>query len=332
MPARRRSEAGGGWLDRLAVLSDLGRLRLLRLVELEELGVGELSRALQWPQSTVSRQLKPLLDGGWLRRRVEGTTAYYRFDPAELDPNEERLWRTTLERVGEDDGVAATIDEDDRRMREVVAARRTDSRSYFGRIGGEWDAVRRDLFGDHFFDEALLGLLPPTWAVADLGCGTGEIAERLAAVVRRVVAVDREPAMIEAARRRLESHAVAEVRRGDLEELPIEDGELDAAVISLVLHHVEDPSPAVVEAGRVLRPGGVLLVIDMIAHDREAYRAAMGHRHLGFDQAEIAAWAKAAGLRLASLRRLRPDPQGRGPGLFAATLEKPSVHRGPRQG
>jgi len=313
------------------VLSDLGRLRLLRLVELDELGVGELSRALQWPQSTVSRQLKPLLDGGWLRRRVEGTTAYYRFDPSGLEPRERDLWKTTLERVASESGGAAILEEDDRRMREVVAARRVDTRSYFGRIGGEWDAVRRDLFGDHFFDEALLGLLPPTWAVADLGCGTGEIAERLAAVVRRVIAVDREPAMIEAARRRLEAHAVAEVRRGDLENLPIEDGELDAAVISLVLHHVARPLPAIVEAARALRPGGVLLVIDMIAHDREAYRAAMGHAHLGFDEAEIEAWAKAADMRLASWRRLRPDPRGRGPGLFAATFEKPaSLHR-PRE-
>jgi SAM-dependent methyltransferase/DNA-binding MarR family transcriptional regulator len=331
VPARRRSEAGGGWLDRLAVLSDLGRLRLLRLVELEELGVGELARALQWPQSTVSRQLKPLLEAGWLRRRVEGTTAYYRFDPADLDDAEQELWRKTLERISAEDDATA-LEEDDRRMREVIAARRTDTRSYFGRIGGEWDAVRRDLFGDHFFDEALLGLLPPNWTVADLGCGTGEIAERLATVVRRVIAVDRESAMIEAARRRLETHPTAEVRKGDLEDLPIEDGELDAAVLSLVLHHLETPGPAFAEATRVLRPGGVLLVIDMIAHDREGYRAAMGHVHLGFDEPTLAGWAEDSGLRLAAWRRLRPDPRGRGPGLFAATYEKPPTRRGPREG
>jgi ArsR family transcriptional regulator len=307
-------------------------LRLLRLLELEELGVGELSRALQWPQSTVSRQLKPLFEGGWLRRRVEGTTAYYRFDPSGLADGERTLWRTTLERVADEVAVGTTLDEDDRRMREVVAARRVDTRSYFGRIGGEWDAVRRDLFGDHFFDEALLGLLPPTWTVADLGCGTGEVAARLASAVRRVIAVDREPAMIEAARARLEAYPVAEVRAGDLENLPIEDGELDAAVLSLVLHHVEAPLPAVVEAARALRPGGVLLVIDMIAHDREAYRAAMGHVHLGFDEAALEAWTEPAGVRLAALRRLRPDPRGRGPGLFAATFEKPPIHRGPREG
>lgn len=325
MAARRRSEVGGAWLDRLAVLSDFARVRLLRLAELEELGVGELSRALQWPQSTVSRQLKPLLEAGWLRRRVEGTTAFYRFEVEQFDARERALWQTTLEQLSEDPAAAANLDEDDRRMREVVAERRTDSRSYFGRIGGEWDAVRQDLFGDHFFDEALLGLLPPAWTVADLGCGTGEVAERLAGVVRRVIAVDREPAMIDAARARLADHPIAEVRQGDLSQLPIADGELDAAVLSLVLHHVETPVPAIVEAARTLRPSGVLLVIDMASHDREAYRAEMGHLHLGFDESDLAAWSEASGLRLASTRRLRPDPRGRGPGLFAATFQKAAV-------
>ena len=318
-PPRRRDD-GGGWLERLALLGDLGRVRALRMLEGEELAVGELARALQWPQSTASRQLKPLHEQGWVRRRVEGTTAFYRMVPADLGESAESLWRTTLARLVEEAGSAAAFEEDDRRLREVLAARRVDSRAFFGRVGGEWDAIRQELFGANFLDEAMLGLVPPSWAVADLGCGTGEIAARLAMQVRRVIAVDREATMIEAARARLESCDSAEVRAGDLLDLPIEDRELDAAVISLVLHHLPEPQLAIAEAARTLRPGGVLLVIDMVAHDREAYLAAMGHVHPGFDEATVRGWAVASGLRLAAYRRLRPDLAGRGPGLFAATM------------
>lgn len=318
-PPRRRDD-GGGWLERLALLGDLGRVRALRMLEGEELAVGELARALQWPQSTASRQLKPLHEQGWVRRRVEGTTAFYRMVPADLGESAEGLWRTTLARLVEEAGSAAAFEEDDRRLREVLAARRVDSRAFFGRVGGEWDAIRQELFGANFLDEAMLGLVPPSWAVADLGCGTGEIAARLAMQVRRVIAVDREAAMIEAARARLESCDSAEVRAGDLLDLPIEDRELDAAVISLVLHHLPEPQLAIAEAARTLRPGGVLLVIDMVAHDREAYLAAMGHVHPGFDEPTVRGWAVASGLRLAAYRRLRPDLAGRGPGLFAATM------------
>jgi SAM-dependent methyltransferase len=318
-PPRRRDD-GGGWLERLALLGDLGRVRALRMLEGEELAVGELARALQWPQSTASRQLKPLHEQGWVRRRVEGTTAFYRMLSADLGESAESLWRTTLARLVEEPGSAAAFEEDDRRLREVLALRRVDSRAFFGRVGGEWDAIRQELFGANFLDEAMLGLVPPSWAVADLGCGTGEIAARLATQVRRVIAVDREASMIEAARARLASFGSAEVRAGDLLDLPIEDRELDAAVISLVLHHLPEPQLAIAEAARTLRPGGVLLVIDMVAHDREAYLAAMGHVHPGFDEPTVRGWAVASGLRLAAFRRLRPDLAGRGPGLFAATM------------
>lgn len=319
---RKRGDEDAGWLARLALLGDLARVRILRLLESEELAVGELARALQCPQSTASRQLKPLHEGGWIRRRVEGTTAFYRMVPGDLGLATSELWATTLSRLLAESGPAAAFEEDDRRLREVLASRRVDSRSFFGRVGGEWDAIRQELFGAHFLDEALLGLLPPSWAVADLGCGTGEIAARLAPQVRRVIAIDREASMIEAARARLGGFAGAEVREGDLLALPLDDGELDAAVISLVLHHLPEPAQAIAEAARTLRSGGLLVVIDMVAHDREAYLAAMGHVHLGFSERDVASWAAGAGLRLGSLRRLRPDLDGRGPSLFAATMVK----------
>ncbi|MHC5004272.1 MAG: ArsR/SmtB family transcription factor [Planctomycetota bacterium] len=300
----------------LATLSDTARLRILRLLDREELSVGELARALQLPQSTVSRHLKVLHDGGWIGKRVEGTASYYHLAAETLPEAAGRLWQLSRDQLAD----TPTFEEDDRRLVEVIAERMTDSRAYFGRVGGEWDAVRRELFGDTFTAEAMLGLLDPDWVVADLGCGTGNAAELLAPLVRKVIAVDREAAMLDAARKRLGGCENVEFRRGEVCRLPIEDGEVDIALIVLVLHHVDRPEDAVQEMGRVLRPGGRAVIVDMVSHDRETYRYTMGHHHLGFAEADIAGWSSAAGLELIRFHRLRPDTTAKGPGLFVATI------------
>lgn len=331
-PGGGRSETGHGhgrpgdherWFAWLALLSDPARVRLLRLLDREELGVGELARIMQLPQSTVSRHLKALLEAGWAIRRNEGTASLHRL--AALERPAQELWALTRSRL---DGAAASAS-DDRRLTVVLAERRADAKGFFGRIGGEWSVLRSELFGERFNDEALLGLLDPRWSVADLGCGTGEVAERLAPLVARVVAVDREASMLAAARTRLAGASNVEFRQGDLLALPLGDGEVHAAVISLVLHHVAAPAEAVSEALRVLRPGGRLLIVDMLSHDRDSWRHTMGHQHLGFSESDVRAWIDAVsrragggGLSLLRFRQLRPDPEGKGPGLFAALTEK----------
>jgi ArsR family transcriptional regulator len=182
--------------------------------------------------------------------------------------------------------------------------------------------LRRGLFGERFVAEAMLALLPREWNVADLGCGTGEIAAEIAPFVGRVVAIDREPAMLEAARRRLRGVANVEVRRGDLANLPAENGEFDAAVLSLVLHHVREPAAILTEARRVLVKGGVLLLIDMVRHDRAEYRTTMGHEHLGFSEADLEGLATDAKFTFDLYRPLRPAIDAKGPGLFVARLVK----------
>lgn len=302
------------WLSWLGTLGDLARLRMLRLLEREELGVGELARALQLPQSTVSRHLKPLFEQGWVTKRPEGTQSLYRMPAGELPTDMRDLWRMSLEHLGS----GPACEEDDARLAEVLAARRVDSRTFFGRIGGDWDELRRELFGEAFGSDALLALLPPDAVAVDLGCGTGEAAERLAPVVRRVIAIDREPSMLAAARRRLARFGNVDFREGDLFHPPLKPGEADLAVLMLVLHHVERPADALAAIAPGLRPGGHLLVVDMVRHDRTGYQQTMGHRHLGFSEADLRSWAKPAGLALARHVRLRPDTAGKGPGLFAA--------------
>ncbi len=303
----------------LGALGDFARLRMLRLLKQEELSVGELAKSLQMPQSTASRHLKLLHEGDWLHKRAAGTASLYRLSEDQLAPGAHSLWKASLESLES----TSVPREDDARLQAVLAERGMDSRQFFGRLGGEWDHLRQNLFGDQFTTEALLEFLPTNWVVADLGCGTGNAAALLAPRVKRLIAVDREPSMLAATRKRLRNYKNVDFREGDLCSLPLKDREVDAAVVFLVMHHVEEPAKAVQEIARCLRPGGILLIVDMVGHRRQEYRQTMGHRHLGFDESAAKKWAKSGNLSLTRYHRLPPDPSGKGPSLFAATLTKP---------
>ncbi len=299
--------------QRLSHLAVPERTRLLRLLEVEELAVGEVAKVVQMPQSTVSRHLKALEDDGWVVARRDGTARLFALRD-DLEPGLRQVWEV----------VRAEIDgehpEDGLRLASVLAARDVDSRRFFGQIAERWSEVRRELFGTGFLLPTLLSLLPSELVVADLGCGTGDVLQHLAPVVARAIGVDREPLMLQAARRRLAEWPQVELREGSLEAPPLADGEVDVALLMLVLHHVEAPAAAFVGAARALRPGGRVVVLDMVAHEREAYRRSMGHVHLGFSRDELGDHAAEAGLRIVSWRLLPPDAEGTGPSLFLAVL------------
>jgi ArsR family transcriptional regulator len=300
-------------LDRLTTLADPTRCRLLFIMERHELTVGELCAVLQLPQSTVSRHLRILADEGWVTSRAEGTSRQYRMVP--LAPAARRLWDVVREEI--EGGAPAAHDL--ARLREVLAERRTQSREFFAASAREWDRLRIELFGARAELGALPALLDPAWTVGDLGCGTGQLAAALAPFVARVVAVDESTAMLEAARRRLDGAANLEFHESALESLPIGAATLDAAVLSLVLHHAVEPGDVLREAARVLRPGGRILIVDMVPHERDEYRVQMGHVWLGFGADEIALLLAGAGFGDVRYVPLAPDPAARGPNLFAAT-------------
>lgn len=305
--------------DRLSALADATRSRLLLLLEAHELTVGELCQVLQLPQSTVSRHLKQLTDVGWASGRAEGTSRRYRMPAERMEPAERRLWAMVRAEVAALPGAAR----DAERLASVLAERTTRSREYFATAAGEWDRVRAELFGRRADLVGLLGLLDERWTVGDLGCGTGQGSESLAPFVARVVAVDASREMLEAARARLAGAPNVELRAGALEALPLDDAELDAALVFLVLHYVAEPARALSEAARALRPGGRLLVVDMMPHEREEYRHAMGHLWQGFAGEQVREWMEAAGLTAVRHLPLPLDPAAKGPQLFAATGRKP---------
>lgn len=301
-------------LDHMAVLADPVRCRMLLVLERSELTVSEICSVLQLPQSTVSRHLKSLSDVDWLTSRRDGTSRYYRMEIADLDPGAGRLWPIIRDQVA---GSAATA-QDARRLAGVLTRRRSKSEAFFSSASGQWDHLRAELFGDTFHLHGLLALLDPTLVVGDLGCGTGEVSALVARHVREVVAVDGSADMIEAARRRLADAPNVDLRLGDLELLPIEDGRLDAAVLALVLHHAPDPSRALGEVARVTRPGGRVLVIDMQPHERVDYQQQMGHVWLGFPEPQLRRLLAGAGFEDVLVHPLPVDPDVKGPALFAA--------------
>jgi ArsR family transcriptional regulator len=168
----------------------------------------------------------------------------------------------------------------------------------------------------------LLGLLDPSWTVADLGAGTGHLSRLLAPFVARVIAVDASAAMIRAARTRLAGVTNVELRRGALEDPPIDAGTLDAAFITLVLPYIADPGKALQAAAARLKPGGRLLITDLMPHERSEYRQTLGHLWQGFAEEQMTGWMKSAGLGGIRYRQLPLDPGGSGTTLFTASATR----------
>jgi ArsR family transcriptional regulator len=291
---------------------------MLRLLEQHELTVSELCTVLQLPQSTTSRHLRTLLDDDWVTARRDGTSRYYAMSVDELPADARRLWQLIREQVAESAGAA----HDDARVEQVLAGRRSKSKEFFSSVADEWDRLRADMFGDRVHLHALVGLVADDWVIGDLGCGTGAMAQTLAPFVKRVVAVDSSHEMLRAARRRLEAVTNVDIRQGDVEALPIADGELDAAVVMLVLHHLAEPARALAEAARVVKPGGRLLVVDMRPHDRTDYQHQMGHVWLGFSETQMRRLLASAGFEAVRLAPLPVDSNASGPTLFAATARR----------
>ncbi len=309
---------GGQLLGRLNALSDASRLRMLALLAQVELGVSELAASMQMPQSSASRHLRRLLEAGWVTRRSEGVQALYSLAADDLNDDSKAIWSAAAATLAQD----SLTEEDRRRADAVIAQRQVDSSAFFGAVGGAWSELRENLFGTDAASDALLSLCAPDMHVVDLGCGTGYVASVLAPWVGHIDAVDREAAMLDASRKRLAGFDNITFHHADVMHPPLLAGCCDVALMTLLLHHIEHPAQAVTAAAALLKPGGRLLIVDMVKHDRRDYRNTMGHVHLGFDEADVDAWATAAGLQRSKMRRLRTNTDAKGPALFAAVLHK----------
>jgi ArsR family transcriptional regulator len=300
-------------------LADETRLRLLHLLERDELGVVELCDILQLPQSTVSRHLKVLADQRWVRSRRLATTHLYRMILDELEPAARKLWLLAREQTSN----WRTLQQDELRLQRRLREREIDSQEFFAGAAAEWDQLRRELYGDAFSVAGMLALLPRDLIVADLGCGTGPVIEKLAPHVKQIIGIDNSAAMLKAAKKRLGGFDNIDLRKGDLQSLPIQDRTCDSALLLLALTYIPDPAPVLREISRILKPAGRAIIVDLLPHDRDDFRRHLGQLHSGFSDATMKKLLTTAGFGNPTLTGLPPEPNAKGPALFLAVAEKP---------
>jgi len=303
----------------MASLADATRLRLLALLAAQELGVCDLCEVVRLPQSTVSRHLKILADDGWVTSRRQGTTNFYQMFPDTIETAQRELWELAHNQSEQ----WATLGQDAVRLNHLVKTREQDAGAFFEGAAGDWDQIRHELYGSAFTQHAMLGLLPADWIVADLGCGSGALTRALASRVSQVIGVDNSAAMLKAARKLTRGCKNTDLRRGELADLPIDDEECDAAICVLVLTYLEDPAAAISEMARVVESGGRVVIVDLLAHDREAFRRQMGQTHAGFEPGALKRMLAKSGLKDVRCEALPPEPEATGPALLLATGVRP---------
>ena len=286
-------------LELFKALSDVIRLRIIRALFISELSVAEIVSILGLPQSTVSRHLKPLRDAGLVETRRDGTSVYYRCGSASHDPVLSALLRERLLEVPQSNEDCASV-------RRVIDLRRERSREFFDRMAGTYGTLTEPGGGW----QALAAGLATGFAggeVADLGAGQGDLSLLLAGSGACVPAVDSSPRMVRALKANAEQAGLADRIRaveGDVEALPMEDRIVDGVVLSQALHHAARPFLAIQEAERVLRPGGRIVILDLVRHEQEWVREQWADQWLGFEPSEVEKWMKRAGFESVHLEKL----------------------------
>jgi ubiquinone/menaquinone biosynthesis C-methylase UbiE len=277
------------WIARFRALGDETRLGLLCALLSEELSVGELSEVMQAGQPGVSRHLAALRDAGLVVARKQGATTYYRISPD--DPLLEGAVGAELRRRSAELGLTTQIEK-------VVARRRARAEAFFDEQAESWDALREQLLDQAAGLRALVPLIPSGLTVADIGTGTGGMLPLLSEFAEKIVAVDISQEMLRRAKARARAMGLENVDflKADLRDLPLEDASVDAAFATLVLHHAPHPGAAVKEIARILRPGRVLVVVDLCAHRHEWLRDEQGDVWLGFTKDEMTGFLNKAGL------------------------------------
>lgn len=320
--------SGGEALQKVfKTLSDPTRIRILRLLEQEELIVGELMDILGMAQSRVSRHLAILREAGLLSDRRDGTFVAYRLVMPEEGPWH-AAWDLARDSLADD----PTAARDDTLLRQALAARKAralSGRRFFDEVGPEWDALRT-VFGDELLRaRATAALVPPRLRVADIGTGTGVLALELAALGLDVVGIDRSVGMLEAAREKAQALPPAvpgavTFREGDAHALPLEDASVDVAFAHMVLHSLEEPERAIREMARIVRPGGQLVLVDFLLHDHRWMEQELGLVWLGFEPETLRGWLEGAGLEALRIQQYASEATRDLPASFVASARKPS--------
>ena len=283
-------------------LADPTRLRVLALLRVMELSVGELAQLLGQSQPRVSRHVRILSDSGLVGRRKEGSWVYLQLSEPERT---EGFYQLTQ---GLDPEAEQQFAADAARLDMVRADRAEAARRYFEAHAATWDSIRSLHIADCEIERAIASLLAdrPLGTLLDIGTGTGRMLELFASKARNAIGIDRSSEMLRLARVKLEEAGIssASLRQGDMNALPLGDRSVDSIILHQVLHYAQQPGAAIAEAARVLVRGGQMLVIDFAQHDRAELKERDAHLRLGFADDAMRGWFAAAGLELDRIERL----------------------------
>jgi len=293
-------------LAALRAAGEATRLRVLALLAGAELNVKDLTQILAQSQPRISRHLKLMAEAGLITRFREGSWVFFRL--ADSGP-EGALARAIVDSL---DPTDLTIARDHARAEAVQKARAEAAQAYFKVHAAEWDRIRALHVAESQVEAAMDEALGegPFGLLVDLGTGTGRILELFGPRAKKALGFDLNHDMLAYARMKLERAGLAhaQVRHGDLYNVPLPDGAADAVVLHQVLHFLDDPAAAVAEAARVLAPGGKLLVVDFAPHELEFLREQSAHRRLGFARDQLGRMLESAGLKMERFHELSPQP------------------------
>jgi ArsR family transcriptional regulator len=291
-------------VDQLKALADETRLHIITILRKYELTVNELVSVLQMGQSRVSRHLKILLDSGLIVNRREGLHVYYSYTKSESAVVIEYL-SPLID--------SSMTPEDEKSCEKELLKRKEGTRRFFDEIASQWAQLKDEILGDFdIFDELLSGEGSENWkSIADFGCGNGDFLETLTERMpgKKLIGVDYSPAMLQVAKERFQGSISPDLRIGDLEHLPMGDGEIECGVMQLVLHHLPEPGAVIKEVFRVLKGGGVFFFVDFDTHDHRELCTRFGDRWPGFSLESIRSWTGNAGFkeRLYRRRKIRKE-------------------------
>jgi len=270
-------------------LADETRIRLLNLLMHHELNVNEIVMVMGMGQPRISRHLKILTDCGLLKSRRDGLWVFYSASKDGRGGHFNDFFNKFI--AGDKE-----LNSDYATMKSILEEGLKEKTRFFDSIAPNWDDIKQTIFGDLNISGEILERVNQCDVAADLGCGTGELLPYMKQKAKRVIGVDKSPKMLEEAGHRLASNDRGiELRIGEIEHLPMRDGEADTAVMNMVLHHLPSPDAGIYEAGRVLKSGGSLIIVDLEKHQNEEMRKNYEHRWLGFTRKNIERWLGAGG-------------------------------------
>jgi ArsR family transcriptional regulator len=280
-------------LKSLRALSDPTRIRIIALLEKDELSVNELQEITRMGQSRISTHLGLLQDSELVQSRREGKRTFYKLYP-ESNHGAQEFIDLAVRGAKE----LPEHDSDQINLKRILNRRREQAQVFFNQIAGRFDRVYGPGRSWQAFGHLLLRILPPL-VVADLGAGEGLLSELLARRCKKVIAVDNSERIVEfgAAKAKKNNLKNLEFRLGDLQNPPIEPHSVDLVILSQALHHADDPANAIEAAYKLLKPHGQILILDLLKHNFEKARELYGDRWLGFPESDLHRWLEQAGFK-----------------------------------